>query len=155
MRTMASSALFSLLMTLTPTASAAAPASSTQKAEEPPPFSPGGSFVAPGPFIHQDGATLFRAVCQGCHMPDARGAVGAGRYPALAANPKLSNATFPATRVLNGWLGMPSFAAEMSDAQVAEVVNYIRTHFDNHYTDRLSADDVKRLRPQNNNGASP
>lgn len=126
----------------------------TVSAEEPPPFSAGGSFSVSGQFVHQDGATLYRAVCQGCHMPDARGAQGAGYYPALAANPKLASAAFPAARVLNGWLGMPSFADMMSDAQIAEVVNYVRTHFDNHYADRLTADDIKRLRPEPTSGGT-
>lgn len=121
------------------------------RADEPPPFSPPSPFSAPsaarpGRFIHADGAMLYRAVCQGCHMPDARGAKGAGEYPALAANAKLASATFPAARVLNGWRGMPRFADMLSDAQIAEVVNYVRTSFGNHYADRLVAADVARMR---------
>jgi mono/diheme cytochrome c family protein len=115
-------------------------------ADDVPPFSHGSSFSTAGKFIHTDGAVLYRAICQGCHMPDARGAKGAGEYPALAANPKLAAAAFPATRVLAGWLGMPSFAVNLSDDQIAAVVNYVRTHFDNHYTDTLTAADVARLR---------
>jgi mono/diheme cytochrome c family protein len=114
--------------------------------DDPPPFSPPGSFVDEGTFVHTDGATLFRAVCQGCHMADAKGATGAGHYPALAANPKLATATYPAVTVLKGRHNMPRFEGAMSDAQVAAVVNYVRTHFDNHYRDALSADDVKKLR---------
>ena len=114
--------------------------------EEPPPFSPGGNFFSAGHFIHRDGATLYRAICQGCHMPDAKGADGAGNYPALAANPKLASAVYPAITVLHGRHAMPSFAAYLSDEQVAEVVNYVRSHFDNHYADVLTADDVKKLR---------
>lgn len=120
---------------------------------EPPPFSPPGSFVAPGQFAHKDGATLFRAVCQGCHMPDARGAQGAGMYPALAGNAKLASAAYPALTVLNGRHGMPPFGYYLSDAQVAEVVNFVRSHFDNHYTDALTAADVAKLRTPA--GASP
>jgi mono/diheme cytochrome c family protein len=120
--------------------------SSLAVADDVPPFSHGSSFSTSGKFIHTDGAVLYRAICQGCHMPDARGAKGAGEYPALAANPKLAAALFPAGRVLAGWLGMPSFAANLSDEQVAAVVNYVRTHFDNHYTDALTAADVARLR---------
>ncbi|HEY8011476.1 MAG TPA: cytochrome c [Rudaea sp.] len=114
-------------------------------ADEPPPFSPRVT-VFFSPFVHKDGATLYRAVCQGCHMPDAKGASGAGSYPALAANPKLASAAYPAITVVHGRHGMPAFADYLSDAQVAEVVNYVRTHFDNHYADALSADDVKKLR---------
>jgi mono/diheme cytochrome c family protein len=34
----------------------------------------------------------------------------------------------------------------MSDDQVAAVVNYLRTHFDNAYQDGVTADDVKAAR---------
>jgi mono/diheme cytochrome c family protein len=117
-------------------------------ADEPPPFTPfsPASASKPGPFIHADGAAIYRAVCQGCHMPDARGARGAGEYPALAANARLASAAFPAARVLNGWLGMPRFADMLSDAQIADVVNYVRTNFGNRYSDRVSADDIERMR---------
>jgi cytochrome c553 len=114
--------------------------------DEPPPFSPPGSFTDFGHFAHQDGATLFRAICQGCHMADAKGAVGAGFYPALAGNAKLASASYPALVVLKGRHGMPAFAAYLSDAQVAEVVNYVRSHFGNEYKDALTQPDVARLR---------
>jgi mono/diheme cytochrome c family protein len=116
------------------------------RADDLPPFSSSLAFGQSGKFVQKDGQTLYRAICQGCHMPDARGAKGAGEYPALAANPKLAAATFPAARVLRGWLGMPSFGYSLTDAQIADVVNYVRTHFDNHYSDALTADDVARLR---------
>ena len=114
--------------------------------DEPPPFSPPGSFTDLGHFSHQDGATLFRAICQGCHMADAKGAVGAGYYPALAGNQKLASATYPVLVVLKGRHGMPAFGDYMTDAQVAEVVNYVRSHFGNEYKDALTQLDVARLR---------
>ncbi|MDR3390020.1 MAG: cytochrome c [Rudaea sp.] len=114
--------------------------------DEPPPFSPPGSFSGFGHFVHREGATLYRAVCQGCHMADAKGATGAGFYPALAANPRLASAAYPAITVLHGRHGMPSFAVYLSDEQVAEVVNYVRSNFGNRYADALTADDVKKLR---------
>ena len=114
--------------------------------DEPPPLSPPGMFFAPTHFRHEDGATLFRAVCQGCHMPDARGAQGAGMYPALAANPRLASATYPATVILHGRHGMPPFAGYMSDAQVAAVVNYVRSHFGNTFADAITASEVAALR---------
>ena len=114
--------------------------------EEPPPFSPPGSFTDLGHFSHQDGATLFRAICQGCHMPDAKGAVGAGYYPALAGNQKLASATYPAVVVLKGRHGMPAFGDYLADAQVVEVVNYVRSHFGNQYPDALTQAEVARLR---------
>jgi len=114
--------------------------------DEPPPLSPAGSFFAPGQFVHRDGATLFRAICQGCHMPDARGAQGAGMYPALAGNAKLASAAYPVLTVLNGRRAMPPLGVYLADAQVAEVVNFVRTHFDNHYTDAVTPADVAKLR---------
>ena len=119
--------------------------------DEMPPFSPPagfavGALAARGHFVQHDGATLYRAICQGCHMPDARGAQGAGMYPALAANPKLASAAFPALTVLQGRRGMPALGDSLSDEQVAEVVNYVRSHFDNRFADVLTADDVARLR---------
>ena len=128
---------------------------SSAVAEEPPPFTPfsPASASKPGRFVHADGATIYRAVCQGCHMPDGRGARGAGEYPALAGNDKLASAAFPASRVLNGWSGMPRFADMLSDAQIAEVVNYVRTNFGNRFTDRLTADDVARMRAAMNSAS--
>lgn len=114
--------------------------------DELPPFSPPGSFTDLGHFSHQDGATLFRAICQGCHMADAKGAVGAGYFPALAGNPKLSSANYPALVVLKGRHGMPPFGDYLTDAQVAEVVNYVRSHFGNQYPDALTQAEVAKLR---------
>jgi mono/diheme cytochrome c family protein len=34
----------------------------------------------------------------------------------------------------------------MTDAQVAEVVNYVRTHFGNNFTGAVTAADVKQVR---------
>ena len=97
-------------------------------------------------FGQQDGEALYRAICQGCHMPDGKGAQGAGMYPALAANPKLAAGMYPVVTVLNGRKGMPGFKNSLSDAQVAEVTNYLRTHLGNSYKDVVTAADVKSVR---------
>jgi len=102
-------------------------------------------FASTQRFLYQDGEHLYRAICQGCHMPDARGAQGAGMYPALAANPRLASNLYPVAIVLGGKNGMPAFARLLDDAQIAAVVNYVRTHFGNNYTDAVSAADVKKL----------
>ena len=106
----------------------------------------GGPFARPRALPYANGEQVYRAICQGCHMADARGAQGAGTYPALAENPRLAAAAYPALVVLNGKSGMPPFRRYLDDAQVASVVNYVRTNFGNRYTDILSADDVKKLR---------
>lgn len=95
-----------------------------------------------------DGAAVYKHICQSCHMADGKGAEGAGaHFPALAGNPKLKTADYPAYVVLNGYGGMPWFAGLLNDQQVADVVGYIRTHFGNHYTDTLKPEDVKEMRP--------
>ena len=107
-----------------------------------------------------NGEAIFHNICQGCHMPDAKGATGAGTYPALAGNPKLVSAQYMAAVVLFGRHDMPSFVTKpsagesfaggsmLSDAQIADVINYVRTHFGNHYTDSITADDIKAMHPQ-------
>ena len=100
-----------------------------------------------GGFTEQGGEAIFKNVCQGCHMPDAKGAVGAGMYPALAKNPKLEVAGYPVSVVVNGQKAMPAFGGMFSDQQVADVVNYVRTHFGNNYKDKVTPADVKTARP--------
>jgi mono/diheme cytochrome c family protein len=107
------------------------------------------------------GEQIYRRVCQGCHMPDARGAQGAGTYPALAENPHLASAQLTVAVVFNGRHNMPHFGAQsdlggfeafvtmhLTDAQIAAVVNYVRSHFGNHYTDELTAADIAALHPR-------
>ncbi len=93
-----------------------------------------------------DGAAIYRHVCQGCHMTDGRGAIGAAAYPALARNSKLGEADYPITMVLNGHGDMPWFAAMLNDSQIAAVVTYIRTHFGNDDKPPISPADVAALR---------
>jgi mono/diheme cytochrome c family protein len=106
----------------------------------------GVSMNGPASFSSQDGATLFRTICQGCHMSNAEGATGAAMYPALAHNPKLAAAAYPVYTVIQGRNAMPSFARYLSDEQVAAVVNYVRTHFGNDYKDAVSPVLVKAAR---------
>lgn len=105
-----------------------------------------GAFVAADRFSEPDGEKMYRRVCASCHMADAKGAEGAGRFPALAENPKLAAGTYPLYVVLKGLNGMPPIGKMMSDQQVADVVNHIRTHFGNSYTDPVTAEDAKALR---------
>jgi mono/diheme cytochrome c family protein len=97
-------------------------------------------------FSENSGEELFASACQGCHMSDGKGATGAGAYPSLAANRRLEASGYPLDVVVNGQRGMPAFGAMMSDDQVAAVVNYLRTHFDNAYQDAVTAEDVKVTR---------
>jgi mono/diheme cytochrome c family protein len=97
-------------------------------------------------FSATDGEKLYASVCAACHMPNAMGGTGAGYYPALAKNDKLAASSYPVMMVMNGRGGMPSFRDNMTDAQIAAVVGYVRTHFGNSYSDPVSLDEVKQVR---------
>jgi mono/diheme cytochrome c family protein len=97
-------------------------------------------------FSEQTGEALYANACQACHMSNAEGAVGAGRYPALAKDANLAAPGYPIDVVLHGYKAMPAIGKLMTDEQVAAVVNYVRTHFGNNYTDVVKASDVKDVR---------
>lgn len=97
-------------------------------------------------FTGPAGEELFMRVCAACHMPDAKGAEGAGFYPALAGNPRLRAGSYPVYVVMKGMNGMPPLGEMMTDEQVADVVNYVRTHFGNEYQDAVLPADVSAMR---------
>jgi mono/diheme cytochrome c family protein len=107
---------------------------------------PAERFGNPTRFTPASGEALYADICQGCHMAEGVGAVGAGAYPALARNPKLAASGYPLLMVINGRKGMPPFGKLLTDEQVAAVVNYIRTHFGNDFPDVVSAADAKAAR---------
>ena len=108
------------------------------------------------PLNTTDGRQIYEQICQGCHMADGKGAVGAGRYPALAKDLALSSRQFMALTILVGRRNMPAFGAKhaigfegppmaLSETQIAAVINYVRTHFENHYKDSITAAEVAAL----------
>lgn len=97
-------------------------------------------------FDEQGGPALFAHVCAACHQPDAKGAIGAAAYPALAGDEKLQSSGYVLALVLEGLGGMPPFADLMTDAQIADVTNYVRSHFGNSYPDVVSAAEVATAR---------
>jgi len=105
-----------------------------------------GAFAGRSQFGETTGEKIYARVCAACHMPDAKGAVGAGAYPALAGNKKLAVSAYPAYVVVKGLNGMPPIGSMMSDQQVADVVNYVRTHFGNKFKGTVTAADIKALR---------
>jgi mono/diheme cytochrome c family protein len=103
--------------------------------------------ISPGyRFSETTGEALYNASCAGCHMPDGKGAQGAGHYPALADNPAVEAAPYVILNVLHGRKAMPSFGDEMNDDQVAAVVNYTRTHFGNRFAGDVTPSQVRSLR---------
>lgn len=99
-----------------------------------------------GVFTQQGGETIYRAVCQACHMDQGQGARGAGFYPALAGDARLASPLYPVVVVLNGLHGMPGFGSRLNDRQVADVVNFVRTSFGNGYPDAVTPADVQQQR---------
>ncbi len=114
------------------------------------------SFTSHAGVGSMSGAEIYDHICSGCHMAGGQGAVGAGFYPKLAGNKKLVSWQYAALTVLNGRNGMPPFglpadqmmetrASHLSDAQIADVVNYLRSHFDNNYKADVTAKQVAAL----------
>lgn len=114
------------------------------------------AFTSGGTLSDATGAVIYSHICQGCHMPEGQGAIGAGHYPKLAGDPALISGDYVALIVLNGRNGMPPFGlpsdqidavrtAHLSDAQIADVVNYVRTHFGNKFKNKETEAQVKAL----------
>jgi len=108
--------------------------------------SSGSTLSAGFKFAEKGGEELYVNICQGCHMPDGKGATGAGAYPSIAGNETLKASGSMLDVVVNGKRAMPPFGDMMDDDQVAAVVNYVRTHFSNNYRDAITPADVKATR---------
>jgi mono/diheme cytochrome c family protein len=86
----------------------------------------------------QHGQKLYQDNCAKCHREQALGFPGV--VPNLAANAAVTSAqpNNLINVVLNGLHGtgtygtMPGFAGALSDQDIADIVNYIRTSWDNH-----------------------
>jgi mono/diheme cytochrome c family protein len=112
------------------------------------------------------GAEIYQHICQGCHMPDGKGAIGAGRYPALAGDGSLASTEFMAMTLLEGRRNMPAFGGNgdmglffsvptLNDVQIAAVINYVRSSFGNHFKGTITAVQIKALRRPNNDKLVP
>ena len=100
------------------------------------------------PYPEKTGEEIYKNVCQGCHMPDGKGAQGAGMYPALAGDKRLTSKVYPAVVVVRGQKAMPEFGSGLTDVQVAAVVNYVRSHLGNDYRDVMTTEEVTAVRPK-------
>jgi mono/diheme cytochrome c family protein len=91
-----------------------------------------GFALAAGPALAQaDGATLFLENCSACHQAHGQGVAGA--FPALAGDAFVQGDPRQiAALLLHGRGGMPNFSADLSDAQIAAILTYVRASFGNH-----------------------
>ena len=104
--------------------------------------------MSPGMHVEAEGgAAVYAHVCAACHQPDGRGAVGAAAYPVLLGNTHAASADYVLSVVLQGLRGMPPVGGMLSDRQVADVVNYVRSDLAHASGDPLSAAEVEAARP--------
>jgi len=121
-----------------------------ETAEVPPPAAP----IVPAAL--EQGEKLYRRHCVDCHGAQGEGAAPA--YPALAGNRAVTMGSAanlvhivleggfgPATADNPRPYGMPPFAIELSDAELASVLSYVRGAWGNRGTE-VSPLDVTRLR---------
>ena len=120
-------------------------------AQTPPGGDTGGGVVrAPAPVT---GEQVYQSVCQACHMADAKGGTGAGTIPALAKNPRLAGAAYPIMIVTQGKGAMPGFSQTLTNAQMANAITYVRTHFGNAYAKPVTEAQVAAMvRPPSDGG---
>ena len=104
------------------------------------------------------GAMTYLDNCAACHRPDGNGYERV--FPRLAGNPVaeadnplslitivLQGSQTPRTRGTPAQFAMPGFAWRLSDQEVAEVINFIRTSWGNR-TAPITPEDVIRVRKQ-------
>ncbi len=96
--------------------------------------------LAAGPALAQDaGQAAYAGDCAACHQSAGQGIKGA--FPALAGNPLVTGKpTAVIGVILEGRGAMPSFKADLSDAEVAAAVNYIRAAWGNSASPVTAAD---------------
>jgi mono/diheme cytochrome c family protein len=96
------------------------------------------SAVAPAPQANPAGASIYAAACANCHesgRPPPYGGINLGLSTAIASpDPRnLANIVLSGVGPVEGERSpiMPGFAASMSDAQIAALLHFLRTHFSN------------------------
>ena len=97
-------------------------------------------------------ASLYMDHCSACHQSGGRGMPGI--FPPLVANgaviaPDPGNvlqAVLNGIPMQNGYVAMPSFAGQLTNQQIADVANYVRTSWGNQAVANATAADVAKLR---------
>ena len=103
------------------------------------------------------GAEVYQQQCAICHQNDGGGV--ARMFPPLAGNPVVTSANpvsvlhvvalggaLPPSNTAPSSVAMPGFAERLSERDLADVVNYIRTSWGNHAPANATADMVKPWR---------
>lgn len=91
-----------------------------------------------------DPVKVFSDNCAACHQEDGKGIEGA--FPALAGDKFVLGSAAPAIHVvLEGRGGMPTFKADLTDAQIAAALTHVRTSWGNNASP-VTAAEVAKLR---------
>lgn len=106
------------------------------------------------------GATLYRTSCSSCHQANGEGVKGA--FPPLAGDPVVTDEdpTRHIEIILFGMQGeaiegveysaaMPPFSEQLSDEEVAAIINHERTSWGND-APTVTAEDVEKIRTEGN-----
>ena len=97
-------------------------------------------------------ASLYVSSCGSCHQAKGRGVPGifpplAGNGVVVAPDPEnVINVVLAGVPAQNGYAPMPAFGGQLSDQQVADVVNYVRSHWGNAAPANATAAMVARRR---------
>jgi mono/diheme cytochrome c family protein len=99
-----------------------------------------------------DGLSLYVSNCSGCHQASGRGIKGV--IPPLAGNPVVmapnaSNIIKVIIRGItarDGYIMMPSFASRLTDEEIVEIANYVRTSWGNSASANVTNAMVKNIR---------
>lgn len=117
-----------------------------------PPESPLRTAKAAPPDSKTQAASLYMDHCSACHQSGGRGMPGI--FPPLVANgaviaPDPGNvlqAVLNGIPMQNGYVAMPSFASQLTNQQIADVANYVRTSWGNQAVPNATAAEVAKLR---------
>lgn len=95
-----------------------------------------------------DGGVLYAQSCASCHQADGSGIDGV--FPALAGNTFVTTAdpTGAIATVLNGRAGMPRWGGELTDAQIAAILSYVRSSLGDNDAREVTADEVAEVREE-------
>ena len=100
--------------------------------------------AAPARAQSPDGKALFLKNCAACHQATGKGIPGA--FPALAGSKFVTgDHAEVATVLLKGRGGMPDFSENISDADMAAILTYVRSSWGNK-ADALTEAEVLKLR---------
>lgn len=95
--------------------------------------------------LFDEGSIVFGTHCVSCH--DAAG--GDGQAPALSGHPSMGAKDHIVRQILRGNLekGMPAFASQLNDRQVAAVATYLRNAWENAHGVVVESD-AKKVRDE-------